>query len=171
MNTTFENMTVEDLKKLRLDFFRNIFPSSVVTLFLFLIVFIQASLKNSFGLTFTFLTILTILIGTIAFHYLTRKHRIDFKEKKVLLEPKIIEDCVYKVDYEPGSATVPVNLLSLLFFKQIFMRKMKEIHIYYIVVDGERIFLEKEEFEKTEKGKQIFIRKAEQTELYLGINT
>ena len=171
MNTVFENMTANDLKKVRLDFFSKIFHSSVVTLFLFLIVFIQSSLKNSFGLSFTILTILILLIGTITFHFLTRKHRIDFKEKKVLLEPKIVEDCVYKVDYEPGSATVPVNLLSLLFFKQIFMRKMKEMHIYYIVVDGERIFLEKEEFEKTEKGKQIFLRKARKSELYLGINT
>jgi hypothetical protein len=171
MNSRLENMTADDLKKVRLDFFRKIFPSSAVTLFLFLIVFIRASLKNSFELTFTILTILTILTGTITFYFLTKKHRIDFKVKKVQLEPIIVEDCVYKVDYEPGSATVPVNLLSLLFFKKIFMLEMQEMHIYYITVDGERIFLEKEEFEKTEKGKRIFLRKAENTQLYLGILT
>ena len=171
MNTKFENMTVDDLKKLRLDFFSKILPSTAVTLFLFLFALVHASFKNVFGLTFTILTILTIIIGTLTFLYLTRKHRIDLKEKKVIHETKIIEDCVYKVDYEPGSATVPVNLLSLLFFKLIFMRKMKELHIYYIVVDGERIYLEKEVFDETEKGKQIIFRKAKHSGILLGVET
>lgn len=171
MNTTIENMTLEDLKKVRLDFFSKIFPSSVVTLFLFLIVFIYSSLNNNFGLTFILVVILSLLFGALTFIFLTKSHRIDLSRKEVFLESKIIEDCVYKVDYEPGSATVPVNLLSLLFFKQIFMRKMKELHIYYIVVDSERIYLEKEEFEKTEKGKQVFIRKAKHSGILLGIKT
>lgn len=170
MNDTFENMTVEDLKKLRLDFFSKIFPSSVVTLFLFLIIFTHASLNKNFGFTFTILTALAILTGSITFIFLTKNHRIDLKEKKIRLENKYVEDCVYKTDYEPGSATVPINLLSLLFFKQIFMRKMKEKQIYYIIVEGERIDIKKEEFEKIEKGRHIFVKKANRTRLYLGIN-
>jgi len=169
MNTTFENMSTKDLKKLRLDFYSKIFPSSVVTQFLFLIVFLNASLENSFDLIFTILTILAILSGAITFFVLTRKHRIDLKEKQVQLENKTIIERVYKLDYEPGSATVPVSLISILFFKKILMREMKELHIYYIIADDEKIYLDKEDFEKTEKGRKIFVRKAKQTGLYLGI--
>jgi hypothetical protein len=88
-------------------------------------------------------TILTIIIGIITFILLARNHRLDFKKKKVLTENLIIEACVSKDEYETGGVTFPVNLLSLLFFKQIFMRKMKELHFYSIVIDDERVYHEK----------------------------
>jgi hypothetical protein len=117
MKNTSNNMTTENIKKLRFNIFSKILHSSFITLILFSIVLIQAGLTNSFGLTFAFLTILTVLIGIITFILLTRNHRIDFKEKKVLFETKIIEDCFCNVVYETGSATLPDNLLSILFFK------------------------------------------------------
>jgi hypothetical protein len=173
MGTIISEGTITDreLKILKREKWRKIFPSATVSLFLFLIVFIYSSIEDKFGLVFISLSILSILIGTIIFQFAVRNYNKDLKNKKVNLIQESVEDKVYKLDYEPGSATVPINLFSLLFFKQIFQREMKEVHIYYIVLQGEKIFIEENDFNKVFKDKPIVIRQTVNSNIFLGIET
>jgi hypothetical protein len=171
MNPNFEIMTNADMKILTKDYLSKIFPSSGIFLFVFLIIFIYSSFNQNFGLQFFILTTFALILGIVIFYLITQKHRLDLKDKHVKLQNEIVEDRIYKLDYEPGSATVPVNLLSLFFFKKIFMREMKEMPIYYIVIKGERIYLDKTNFDRTEIGKPIKIRLTENTNIFLGLKT
>lgn len=162
-------MTIQDLKKVRRDFIHKIFPSLVVTLVIFLMVFLYACFARDFGWIFLLLTSLSVVSGMIAFILFTAKHRKDLREKKVLLEEKMVDGRVEKVHHEPGSATVPVNLFSIFFIRQILMRTMKEEHVYYIVAGGEKVVLEKSEFDLTAEGQPTIIRKALYTGIFLGI--
>lgn len=171
METINQKLTEKEIKFINRVFWRQTFPSLTVTLFLFLILFVYSSLNNLFGLVFIFLTMISVAIGIFVFFIITRKYRLDLKSGQVILEQEIVEDKIYKLDYEPGSATFPVNLLSVLFIKKISKLEMKEIHIYYINVKGERIDLDKNDFEKVEKGQPIIIRRTPNSNLFLGVQT
>jgi hypothetical protein len=169
MNSASGIMSKNELQILKKEYLNRIFPSTTIFLFLFLIIFIYSSFNNSFGLAFLLLTFFAVAVGTSYFYLITQKIRLDLKFRKVNLLTEIIEDKVYKLDYEPGSASLPVNLLSLLFLKKISKLKMKEMHIYYIVVQGEKIYVDKKDFEKAEIGKPIIFRRTENTQLFLGL--
>lgn len=162
-------MTEEDLKILRRDYLRNIFPSATVSLFLIFIALIYSSLDNKFGIFFIFLPSLSIVIGFIGFLFITRLHRLDLKLKVVSIENAIIENKEFKVDYEAGSASTPVNLLSFIFMKDISQRKMKEMHFYTINVKGEKLKVNKAVFDKIKIGDKIRIPRIENTKIFLGV--
>mgnify|MGYP000934333291 CR=1 FL=1 len=169
MDSNSNFLTKIEHKTLQKDYLKKLLPSSIIFLFLFLINFTISGLNKTFGLFFYLITSISFVISAVLFYFLTRNHRLDLKEKKVLMNKTIVEDKVYKLDYEAGSATVPVNLLSLLFFKKIFLREMKELHFYYIQVKEGTIYLKKDEYEKIEIGDEIYIRRARNTNLFLGI--
>jgi len=169
MFPNISEMTKKDLKTLRQAIWQQVFPSLAIVLFLFLVVFIYSSINNNFRWMFIFTTCISIVLGLVIFLVITRKYRMDLKYRGVKFHKEIVEEKMYKLDYEPGSATVPVNFLSLLFFRKIFLREMKEMHLYYIVVQGERIYLDKNDYEKVEKGKPIIIRRLQNSNLFLGV--
>lgn len=169
MNEKKQTFSPKEIRKLKSDYYNRLFPNGALLLFLILMVFIHSSLSNSFGFTFYVFITLSIIISCFLFHQITKNHRLDLKFKEVVLDKKNIDNLVYKVDYEPGRTTVPVNLISLLFLKSIFSHTMKEIHIYYIEIDGEKIYIDKEIFEKLKSEKTALIRKAKHTGLILDI--
>ena len=168
MKTHTETMTETDLKKLRLDYLRNIFPSAMVSLVLILIILIYSGLNKNSALFILLSISLAFLVGFVVFILITRKHRLDLKLRKVSIERAVVEDKSFKLDYEAGSASLPVNLLSFIFIKKIAQREMKELHIYSVIVAGEKFFLDKINFDKTEIGGNILIRRTENTHLFLG---
>lgn len=169
MNEKKQTFSTKEIRKLKRDYYSRLFPTGALLLFLILMVFIYSSLSNSFGFYFYLFITLSIIISYFLFHQITKNHRLDLKCKEVVLDNKNIDNLVYKVDYEPGSTTVPVNLISLLFLKSSFSQTMKEIHIYYIEIDGEKIYIDKEIFEKLKSEKMALIRKAKHTGLILDI--
>ncbi|HOY32558.1 MAG TPA: hypothetical protein PKW80_11825 [Bacteroidales bacterium] len=173
METINQNnkLTEKEIKFLKRTLWRQIFPSLTITLFLFLIIFVYSSLNNNFGLVFISLTFSSVIIGTIVFLIITRKYKLDLKTGQVKQENEIVEDKIYKLDYEPGSRTFPVNLLSILFIKKISQTEMIEMHIFYIMVKGERIDLDKDDFQKAEKGQPIIIRRTPISNTFLGVQT
>ena len=173
MDTISQNnkLTEKETKFLKRTIWRQIFPSSTVTLFLFLIIFVYSSFSNNFGLVFISLAFLSVIIGAIVFFIITSKYRLDLKTGQVKQEKEIVEDKIYKLDYEPGSRTFPVNAFSIIHIKKISQIEMKEMHIYYIIVKGERIDIDKNDFEKVEKGKPIIIRRTPNSNLFLGLQT
>lgn len=162
-------MTPKDLKILKRDYLSTIFPTIVIFLFIFLFVFIHSSLTKNFGIVFYTTTSVAFLLSIFFFVLKTKNHRLDLKHKSVLIETEMVENKVYKIDFEAGSSTVPVNVFSLLFFKQIFMAPMKQVHIYYILVNGEKFFLDKAGYEIAEIGKPILFRRTKHSRLFLGI--
>jgi hypothetical protein len=86
------------------------------------------------------------------------------------LKNEFVEDKVYKIDYEPGSATLPINILSIFIFKTILNREMKKVDIYYIMIGGEKVYLTRPDFEKAEIGKPIVVKHTLNTKLFLGLN-
>ena len=170
MNTPSEIMNERELKKVRIDYLRNIFPSASLTLVLILIIVVFHGLNNNSGQSSLILVLLAFVVGIVVFIILTKNHRLDMKLRKISIERATVEDKEYKLDYEAGSATLPVNLLSFIFIKKISKRQMKELHIYSVVVNGERFYLDKINFDKTEIGGDILIRRAENTKLFLGVD-
>ena len=136
---------------------RQTFPSLTCVLFLFLIIFVYSSLNNTFGLPFILLTILSAIIGVVVFLIITRKYILDLREGQVKQIEEVVEDKVYKLDYEPGSRSLPITILSIFHLKKIAQMEMNEMHIYYIIVNGERIDLEKSDFERVDKGMSMYI--------------
>jgi hypothetical protein len=162
-------MSEEDARMIKSDYMQKIFPSLAVSFFLFLIIFIHSSFSHQFGFVFLTLTILCILIGLFCFALLTKNHRYDLKLKGISLQEEMVEDKVYKIDYEPGSASVPVNMLSIIFLKTILNREMKKVDIYYIIIGGEKVYLTQSDFEKVEIGKQVIVKRTLRTKLFLGV--
>lgn len=160
-------MKPEELIILKRDYYSKIFPALGVSLLFFFVILVYASFTKSFGLYFWLLTLAAIIIGIILFNILTQKHRFDLKSRKIIIETKTIEKKFIKTDYEAGSATVPVNMLSLLFFKKIFKREMKEIVSYFVKTEDEDVYLNKSQFEKCKIGQTIIVRKTEKTNLFL----
>lgn len=173
METNNQNnkLTEKEIKFLKRTVWRQIFPSLTVTLFLFLILFVFSSINNNFGLVFISLTLVFVIIGIIVYFIITRKYRLDLKTGQVKQDKEMVEDKIYKLDYEPGSRSFPVNIFSIIFIKKIAQIEMKEMHIYYIIVKGERIDIEKNDFEKVKKGQPIIIRRTPNSNLFLGVQT
>lgn len=166
-----ETMTETDLKKVRYDYRMNIFPSAMVTLVLILITLIYSGLNKNSGLSSILLIFITLIVGIVVFILITRKHRLDMKLRKISVERVVVAGKEYKLDYEAGSASLPVNVLSFIFINKIARREMKELHIYCIVVGGEKFYLDKINFDKTEIGGNILIRRTVNTRLFLGFET
>jgi hypothetical protein len=126
-----ELMSKRDCKVIRMALLRTIFPSLSIALTLFLITFLLSIFVISYGSLFIILTLMSFIIGFVAFHILSSKLRKDLSAKKAILEKGIITSKTHKIDYEPGSVTFPVTILSFLTPK-IFKREMKEMNIYIL---------------------------------------
>jgi Na+/melibiose symporter-like transporter len=163
------SMQKNEIKSLKHTIWRQLFLSLSVSLFLFLILFIYSSFKNDFGLFFISITLICVIIGATLFFIITRKYRLDLSNGRVIQEEEIVEDKIYKLDYEPGSRTFPINILSVLFVKKISQIEMREMHNYYIIVKGERIDIDENYFNTVEKGNPIIIRRAPNSGLFLGV--
>lgn len=169
MITPFETMSEKELKMVRHSYLWKLLPPATLFLFLFLVILIYTGLNRNSGLTTILLTVSAFIAGNILFFSTTRDHRLDLQLRKVSIEKAVVEDKIHKLDYEPGSATIPVNLLSILFINKIASREMKELHIYSIIAGGEKYYTDKISFKKIETGSTILIRRAENTKLFLGI--
>jgi hypothetical protein len=173
MNIINQNnrLSGKEIKLLKRTLWRQIFPSLTVTLFLFLILFVYSSTNNKFGLAFFSLILLFIIIGANIFLILTRKYILDLKSGLAKQEKEIVEDKICKLDYEPGSRSLPINLWSVVFIKKISQSEMKEMHICCIIVKGERIDIDQKDFERAKKGQELIIRRAPHSNLFLGVQT
>lgn len=169
MHPPFAPMSEKELKTLRHAYLWKLFPALTLFLFLALVILIYTGLNRSSGLVTLLLTVSAFLAGSLVFFFTTRDHRLDLQLRRVSVEKAVVEAKKHKLGYEPGSATVPVNLLSMLFIKKIASRKMKELHIYSIIAAGETYYTDKISFKKAETGSAILIRRAENTKLFLGI--
>ena len=164
-----KKLTDKEIKVINRMIWRQTFPSLTCVLFLFLIIFVYSSLNNTFGLPFILLTILSAIIGVVVFLIITRKYILDLREGQVKQIEEVVEDKVYKLDYEPGSRSLPITILSIFHLKKIAQMEMNEMHIYYIIVNGERIDLEKTDFERVNKGMPIIIRRTFNSGIFLGL--
>jgi hypothetical protein len=143
-------------------------PSLAITLLIFLIILVFSGLNHSFGFLFILLTGFAIFSGIVAFLLLTKKYRSDLKINKVKYEELRVDEKNHRIDYEPGSASMPVNTLSVLFPK-IYNRAMKEVHIYEIILNGESFHIKEEEYEMIREGANVFIKRAFNSNLFLRI--
>jgi len=162
-------MSEKELKMVRHAYIWKLFPTVTLFLFLALVILIYTGLSRSSGLTTFLLTVSAFISGSFVFIFTTRNHRLDLQLRRVSVEKALVEDKKHKLDYEVGSATVPVNLLSFQFINKIASREMKELNIYSITAGGEEYFPDKISFNKIETGSIILIRRAENTKLFLGI--
>ena len=156
--------------KLRKAIHWKIFPALTVTLFLMLILLVYSSLQNSFSALFLVLTIVALLAGTVVFLLLTTKYRQDLRNGIVEVESQKVTKKGYELSYEPGSATVPVNILSIFFFRKLLKQEMKPIHSYYIFLGDRRLDLEKSEYLRIEEGQVLFLRWAPKSKMLLGLS-
>ena len=161
-------MNKKDCKVIRTALLSKIFPSSAITLSLFFITFLLSIFAISYGSLFVFLTIISILAGIVAFFILTGKLRKDLSTKQTTYEKGIITNKMHKIDYEAGSVTMPVTILSFLTPK-IFKREMKQINIYSVQINNMEFELTKEDFAKAEEGKEIYIKRAIYSRIFLGL--
>ena len=164
MGTHFQNTSlIRDTEKKLLikQKWSKLFPAATVFLALALVIFVLAIFKIGFGFEFAVLSFFALFTGIIIFILLTRKINEDLKNGRVNLIEKLVEDKVYKIDYEPGSASMPGNLFS--------NSEMRELHIYYVVLDGEKIYINKDDFEKAEINKPIFVRQTQIAKVFLGL--
>ena len=111
---------------------------------------------------------MSFIIGFVAFLILSSKLRKDLSAKKTILEKGTISNKTHKIDYEPGSVTLPVTILSFLTPK-IFKREMKQINIYSVSINNMKIELTKEDFDNVEEGKEIHIKRAFYSNIFLGL--
>lgn len=162
-------LTQEEYKLVYKEYLRMILPSAILFLILLFINIVYSSLNKSFGLYFYMFLFVSIFISWILFNFITRQLQADLKQKYVVLEQEVVQQKVYKKDYEAGSAAIPVNLFSFLFIKKIAKMEMKELHICYLVVKDEIMHVDKSLFDKIEIGDTIIIRRAHNTKLFLGV--
>jgi len=161
-------MSKRDCKVIRMALLRTIFPSLTIALSLFLITFLLSIIAISYGSLFVILTLMSFMMGFVAFLILSSKLRKDLSAKKTILEEGIITSKTHKIDYEPGSVTFPVTILSFLTPK-IFKRDMKEMNIYSVLIGNMKFELTKEDYDKAEEGKEIYIKRALYSNLFLGL--
>ena len=114
------------------------------------------------------ITIISFVVCFTIVYVLTKKHRLDLKYKNAISEIVIVKDKKYKMDYEPGSASINPSIISILFFKNTVRVEMKEMPLYLITVNDEKYFVEKDLFNKMEKGDNVIFRTSEYTKLFLG---
>ena len=163
-----EVMSKRDCKVLRAALLRKIFPSATIALSLFLITFLLSIFAISYGYLFIILTSISVLMGIFVFFILTSNLRKDLSAKKPTFEKGIVTNKTHRIDYEPGSVTLPVTILSFL-TPQIFKREMKEINIYTAFINNIQIELTKEDYDKAEEGKEIYIKRALYSNIFLGL--
>ena len=161
-------MTNIEKKKVQKDLLSKVFPALTLTLFLFLIVLLIAALKINFGILFIILSLLALIIGVLIFIVISKKLRQDLKINKVKLITGLVKDKKHRIDYEAGSATVPVTIWTLLTPKVLF-REMKQLDIYTAWINNEKLDLVKEDYNKVEVGEEVIIRKAYFSDIYLGL--
>ena len=111
---------------------------------------------------------MSFMIGFVAFLILSSNLRKDLSAKKTILEKGIITNKTHKIDYEPGSVTFPVTILSFL-TPIIFKKDMKEMNIYSVLIGNMKFELTKEDYDKAEEGKEIYIKRALYSNLFLGL--
>jgi hypothetical protein len=161
-------MTDRDKKTIKGEIISRIFSAITYVLMTFLIAFLIAVFQDKFGLLFLGLSALSVITGVLLFIYTSRKLRSDLKDGKVTLIRKVLKDKNYRIDYEPGSATMPVTILSFL-TPSIFSRKMKQVDIYTAWTEEEKYDITKEDFDKIEIGDEIIIKRAYNSDIFLGI--
>ena len=154
----YEPLHPKETKLVKKEIRRKLFPAAALALLLFLIAFIYGSLNKNFGGLFLLLAIISVAAGIITFYFLSRKLFHDLKQGNALCTPGTVEEKKYLLSYEAGSASL-----------SIAQGEMKELHWYSLIVNGEEIPVSKEEFEQTEKGQQVSIRKAPKTGLLLSV--
>jgi hypothetical protein len=160
--------TERDRKVIIKAILRQLFPSLTVFLLLFLISLIYFSLQNISWEIFFLLISLSAIIGIGMFLFVSNKYRQDLKINKVKLEKGIIEKKEYRLVYEPGSASMPVGILTI-FFPKIYSREMKGLTLYEVSINGEKYTVEKEKFEYFENGDHVYIKRGYFSNLYLGL--
>jgi len=161
-------MIKNDFKVIRTALLMKVFPSTTIALSLFFITFLLSIFAISYGSLFIILTFLSILAGIVAFFILTSKLRKDLSTEKTTYEKGIITNKTHKIDYEAGSVTMPVTILSFLTPK-IFKREMKQINIYSVSINNMKIELTQEDFDNVEEGKEIHIKRAFYSYIFLGL--
>ncbi len=161
-------MNRKDFKVIRTALLMKVFPSTTIALSLFFITFLLSIFAISYGSLFIILTFLSILAGIVVFFILTSKLRKDLSTEKTTYEKGTITNKTHKIDYEAGSVTMPVTILSFLTPK-IFKREMKQINIYSVSINNMNFELTKEDFEKAEEGKEIYIKRAFYSNMFLGL--
>lgn len=150
-------LTDKEFKILHRDYLRMMLPSVILFLVLFFANLIYCSINKTFGTVFFLFLLLSIFLSWILFYLITQAHQLDLKQKNVSKEKEIVREKVYKKDYEAGSASISIN------------KEMREMHIYYVVVKAEKIYIDKNQYDEVEIGDTIYIRRAKNTKLFLGI--
>jgi hypothetical protein len=159
-------MTIDERKVIRKELYSKVFPSLTITLFIFLIIIFVAIFNIGFEILFITLSFLSLIIGLLAFLIFTKSLRKDLKSNVIKLDSGVVTKKEHIVDYEPGSATLPVTILSI-FTLKIFTREMKQVDIYTACINNEIFDLKKDDYEKTEIEGKICIRKAYHSGLFL----
>lgn len=160
------DMTIDERKTIRKELLRKVFPSFTITLFIFHIIVFVAIFITGFEMLFFALSLISIIIGLLSFLIFTKSLRNDLKSNIIRLDSGVVIKKDHRVDYEPGSATMPVTLLSI-FTLKIFTREMKQIDFYTACIDDEIFDLDKSDYEKTEIGEKIWIRRSYHSGLFL----
>jgi hypothetical protein len=161
-------MNESDRKVVMKKLLNQVLPSLAITLLILLVNLVYSGYKHSFDLLFIILTVFAISSGVVAFLLLSKKYRYDLMTNKVKFEEVKVDTINYRVDYEAGSASMPVSIFSFLFPK-IFNSSMKEIHIYEIILKGELFYIKEEEYKMIREGATVSIKRAFHSNLYLGI--
>ncbi|NJK98393.1 MAG: hypothetical protein HC905_28875 [Bacteroidales bacterium] len=138
---TTVRLTKEDIKKLKYNCRPGIIISSIIYLIGFFLIFggfIESISENIF---FSIMS-LSILSITITF-MLIRKSILDIRNGEKILELKTINQKEYKLDYEAGSGT-------------LIGQEMKQIDIWYLIIDNHKYSVEKDLFDSAKNGDEIY---------------
>jgi hypothetical protein len=114
------------------------------------------------------MVLVSVGVGLYIFYITSKKLRYDLKTGEIKKITKILINKDLKIDYEPGSATMPVTILSFLTPK-IFKGEMRQVNIYKAWTDEGEFLITKEEFEKINVNDKILVRRGYHSDLFLGI--
>jgi len=124
---------------------------------LFLLLFDLLIFLNQFEFQLKYLYLINIglfISSILIFYLVSNKYRQDIKSNKKKTHSVKLQNKAAEITQEAGSGTLHQPILGELFPK-LWGQKMKELNVYYFVIDNNKYEVTKELFEAVEVGESI----------------
>lgn len=131
-----------------------VFAGFTITLLFFFDIVI---LINEYDITPKYvylINIAAIIISVIILYLVSNKYRQDIKSNKKKTHSVKLQNKAAEITQEAGSGTLHQPILGEIFPK-LWGQKMKELNVYYLVIDNTRYEVTKELFEAVEVGESL----------------
>ena len=161
-------MLISDQEKLRKKIHRIALYFLAIIIVTFVIAAFIAIKSYKVELVFFSLSAISITLGIITFHLITKKLRKDLQIGTVKTEKQIVKNKFYRTIQVPGD-TSKLDSFLIGLSHNLLLYKVKLVYKYSAVIDDGNIEITKEEYEQIKIGQSIIIRKGYYSDQYLGI--